>query len=156
MKFIINGREQQVQPEPGISLLTLLREQLGMTGTKYGCGEGECGACTVLIDGSAKRSCRIDAVDAAGRQITTIEGLGTPENLHPVQSAFIKHQAFQCGFCTTGMIMSTAALLKKKTTPSDTDIISALNGNICRCGTHPRVIAAVREAATELSKAGAK
>jgi len=147
MKFSINGTDHTLDPEPGASLLELLRDQLDLTGAKYGCGEGDCGACTVLIDGTAKRSCQIDAADAAGRQITTIEGLGAPDKLHPIQAAFINHQAFQCGFCTSGLIMSTAGLLRRKPKPTDDEIIQALNGNICRCGTHPRILAAVREAA---------
>lgn len=153
MKFVINGREYTEEPEAGISLLTFLRDQLGLTGTKYGCGEGECGACTVLIDGIPKRSCRIDAADAANRQVTTIEGIGTPDKLHPVQSAFIKHQAFQCGYCTTGMIMSIVGLLKRRPNPSNDEVVKALNGNVCRCGTHPRVLAAIQEAAGQVKEA---
>jgi aerobic-type carbon monoxide dehydrogenase small subunit (CoxS/CutS family) len=147
MKFSINGREVEADPEPEISLLFFLRDQLGMTGTKYGCGEGECGACTVLIDGLPKRSCRIKTSELQGKQLTTIEGIGTPEKLHPIQSAFIKHQAFQCGYCTSGMIVATAGLLGKKPNPTGEEIVDALNGNVCRCGTHPRVIAAVLDAA---------
>lgn len=146
MKFRINGTDHTLEPEAGISLLTLLREELDLTGSKYGCGEGDCGACTVLIDGVPKRSCRVDAADAAGKAITTIEGLGSAEKLHPVQQAFINQQAFQCGFCTSGLIMTSAALLDRKPKPTDDEIIQALNGNICRCGTHPRVVAAVKEA----------
>jgi aerobic-type carbon monoxide dehydrogenase small subunit (CoxS/CutS family) len=150
VKFAINGGDYTEEPEPGISLLTYLRDQLGLTGTKYGCGEGECGACTVLIDGVPKRSCRIDASEARNRQVTTIEGIGTPDKLHPVQNAFIKHQAFQCGYCTTGMIMSTVGLLKRRPNPTDEEVVKALNGNICRCGTHPRVIDAIHEAAGQI------
>lgn len=149
MKFSINGVEYYRDAEAGLMLLWLLRDELGLTGTKYGCGEGECGACTVLIDGVPKRSCRIAAADAAGKVITTIEGIGTPEKLHPIQSAFLKHQAFQCGYCTSGLIVATAGLLRKKSNPTQEEIVDALNGNVCRCGTHPRVIAAVMEAAAK-------
>lgn len=145
--FLINGREHVAQPDEETTLLMLLRDHLGLTGTKYGCGEGQCGACTVLIDGVPRRSCTLDASEAAGKPITTIEGLASGGELHPVQQAFLKHQAFQCGYCTSGMIMATAGLLRRNPSPTGEQILQALDGNICRCGTYPRILAAVREAA---------
>lgn len=153
-KLLINGQERDVQIDSGTRLLSVLRDQLGLTGTKYGCGEGECGACTVLIDGVATRSCVTDAVKVVGKQIVTVEGLGTPDHLHPIQAAFRDHNAFQCGFCTAGMIMTTAGLLKEHPAATDDEIIEALNGNICRCGTYPRILAAVRDAARKTKEAG--
>ena len=147
MKFLINGKELQLDVEPGVSLLSLLRNYAGLTGTKYGCGEGACGSCTVLVDGAPTRSCITDAEKVAGKRITTVEGLGSTEKLHPIQQAFIKHGAFQCGYCTPGMIMTAAALLQANPSPSDDEILSAMDGNICRCGTYPRILAAVKEAA---------
>ena len=147
MKFLMNGKELQLDVEPGVSLLSLLRNYAGLTGTKYGCGEGACGSCTVLVDGAPTRSCITDAEKVAGKRITTVEGLGSTEKLHPIQQAFIKHGAFQCGYCTPGMIMTAAALLQANPSPSDDEILSAMDGNICRCGTYPRILAAVKEAA---------
>ena len=152
-KFLINGREYEAQPDEETTLLMLLRDHLGLTGTKYGCGEGQCGACTVLIDGAPRRSCTLDASEAVGKPVTTIEGLASGDELHPVQQAFLKHQAFQCGYCTAGMIMATAGLLQKNPSPTDEQIIQALDGNICRCGTYPRILAAVREAAASREEA---
>jgi aerobic-type carbon monoxide dehydrogenase small subunit (CoxS/CutS family) len=146
-KFIINGRELELDVDPGVTLLSLIRDHAGLTGTKYGCGEGACGSCTVLVDGAPTRSCVTEASKAAGKQITTIEGLGTPDKLHPIQQAFLEHSAFQCGYCTPGMIMSVAAFLKTNPKPSEEDIVSGLEGNICRCGTYPRIVAAVKQAA---------
>lgn len=151
-KFLINGREYEAEVPPGLTLLSLLRDSLGLTGTKYGCGEGQCGACTVLMDGAPRRSCGVDAAEAAGRTITTIEGLAPGDELHPVQQAFLEHQAFQCGYCTTGMIMATAGLLNRNPEPTDEEIIRALDRNICRCGTHPRILAAVKQAAAGAGK----
>jgi aerobic-type carbon monoxide dehydrogenase small subunit (CoxS/CutS family) len=144
----INGSERQVDAPPDEPLLYVLRNHLQLTGTKYGCGEGQCGACTVLLDGKPVRSCRTPVSQAAGKKITTIEGLEQNGKLHPVQQAFIDHEAFQCAYCTSGMIMSTVALLNTTPNPSDDEIVRQMNGNVCRCGTYPRIIAAVKQAAT--------
>jgi len=142
----VNGRERQVDAAPEQKLLYVLREQLGLTGTKYGCGEGQCGACTVLINGQATRSCMSPVVSAVGKTITTIEGLGHEGNLHPVQEAFLRAEAFQCGYCTSGAILSAVSLLNKTPHPSDQQIMAAMEGNICRCGTYPRILEAIRSA----------
>ncbi len=147
MDLEINGVRHSVQSDPERPLLYVLRDELDLTGTKYGCGEGQCGACTVLLDGTPTRSCRTPLKSAAGKKITTIEGLEQNGKLHPVQEAFIEVDVMQCGYCNSGMIMSAAALLKRKPAPTDADIQSALQGNICRCGTHPRIVEAVRMAA---------
>jgi aerobic-type carbon monoxide dehydrogenase small subunit (CoxS/CutS family) len=144
MDLLVNGVRRRIQSSPDRPLLAVLRDELDLTGTKYGCGEGQCGACTVLVDGVAVRSCLTPAKAAEGKEITTIEALEVNGRLHPVQEAFI---ALQCGYCTTGMIMSSVGLLKKKPNPSDAEIRSGLQGNVCRCGTYPRIIAAVRAAA---------
>jgi aerobic-type carbon monoxide dehydrogenase small subunit (CoxS/CutS family) len=128
-------------------LLSVLRHELELTGTKYGCGEGNCGACTVLIDGEATRSCITPVTSASGRDITTIEGLADGDTLHPVQEAFVEHTAFQCAYCTSGFIMSSAALLDRNPAPDDDQIRSALSGHICRCGAYVRILAAVKSAA---------
>jgi len=142
----INGKEQTVESsDAGKPLLYVLRE-LKLTATKFGCGLGQCGACTVLIDGAAVRSCRTSVEDVKSKPIVTLEGLGTPDNPHPLQAAFIKEQVPQCGYCTSGMIMSAAALLSTNNKPSETDIRSALDGNLCRCGIHTRVLRAVMTA----------
>lgn len=133
-------------------LLYVLRENLDLTGTKYGCGEGQCGACTVLIDGVARRSCLIPVGSATGKKITTIEGLAAGDTLHPLQQAFWDEDAMQCAYCTSGMILSAAGLLKTNPNPSEEEIAHALNGNICRCGTYPRIIAAVQRAAKALKE----
>jgi aerobic-type carbon monoxide dehydrogenase small subunit (CoxS/CutS family) len=133
--------------EADVPLLFVLRDEIGLTGTKYGCGEGQCGACTVIINGVARRSCLTPVADAAGKSITTVEGLERSGTLHPVQSAFIEADAFQCAYCTSGMIMSTVALLDKNPNPTDAEIVSGLQGNICRCGAHPKIVDAVRIAA---------
>jgi aerobic-type carbon monoxide dehydrogenase small subunit (CoxS/CutS family) len=146
MKLLVNGTEHEVEVAPGEPLLWVLRNRLGMTGTKYGCGEGQCGACTVLLDGQAAKSCRVAASNAAGKKITTIEGLAQEGKLHVVQEAFLTEEAFQCGYCTPGMVMATVALLRQKPNPTDAEIIQGMNGNLCRCGTYPRIIAAVRRA----------
>jgi isoquinoline 1-oxidoreductase alpha subunit len=125
----------------------VLRYELGLTGTKYGCGEGQCGACTVLVDGQAVRACVTRVGTVQGKPITTIEGLGAGTALHRVQQAFVQQDAMQCGYCTSGMIMSAVALLARQPNPSDDQIVRALNGNICRCGSHPRILDAIRSAA---------
>jgi aerobic-type carbon monoxide dehydrogenase small subunit (CoxS/CutS family) len=148
LTLLVNGKEHNVEVAPEESLLNVLRDRLELTGTKYGCGEGQCGACTVLVDGSPIRSCRTQASAAIGKKITTIEGLALGEALHPVQKAFIQAEAFQCGYCTPGMILSAVALLDRTPKPNEKEIIRAMDGNICRCGTYERIIEAVRWAAT--------
>jgi len=143
----INGAEHRVSAAEDEMLLYVLRDRLNLTGTKYGCGEGQCGACTVLIDGRATRSCQVHASAVSGRKITTIEGLEADGKLHPVQQAFLEEEAFQCSYCTPGMILSAVGLLKANPKPSDEEIIRGMNGNICRCGTYPRIVAAIRRAA---------
>jgi aerobic-type carbon monoxide dehydrogenase small subunit (CoxS/CutS family) len=137
-------------------LLGVLRDELDLTGAKYGCGEGRCGACTVLLDGRAVRSCVTSVGEAAGADITTIEGLERGGQLHPLQSAFLDHAAFQCGFCTCGMILQGVSLLKENADPSEEDIRRVMDGNICRCGAHPRIVAAIRSAAKALHREAAR
>ena len=143
----INGKKYSVHYPPDTPLLYVLRDELGLTGTKYGCGEGMCGACTVLIERTARRSCQIPVSAAASKPITTIEGLAKNGALHPVQQAFLDAGAFQCAYCTSGMIMSSVSLLQSNPRPSADQIVQSLQGNICRCGTHPRIIEAVQRAA---------
>jgi aerobic-type carbon monoxide dehydrogenase small subunit (CoxS/CutS family) len=147
LTLLVNGKEHQAEIAPEATLLNVLRDQLGLTGAKYGCGEGQCGACTVLMDGSAVRSCRTQVSAAVGKKITTIEGLVRGEKLHPVQQAFLQVEAFQCGYCTPGMIMSAVALLEHTPKPTEKQIIRYMDGNICRCGTYERIIEAVHFAA---------
>ena len=143
----MNGTERSVARDPDRSLLYVLREELGLTGAKYGCGEGECGACKVLLDGTAVRACKTPIGEAVGRTVTTIEGLSEGQRLHPVQQAFLDAGAFQCGFCTPGMIVATVSLLAQNPTPSDEEVRLALDGNLCRCGGYLRVLDAVQRAA---------
>lgn len=150
----VNGAQRAVPVSAQASLLNLLRNDLCLNSPKYGCGLGECGACTVLVDGVAARACVIPAVHAGGRAITTLEGLGSADKLHPVQQAFIDEQAAQCGYCLSGMIMMTAALLARQPDPSDDEIRRELSGNLCRCGTHLEIIQAVRRAAELMRNAG--
>jgi aerobic-type carbon monoxide dehydrogenase small subunit (CoxS/CutS family) len=149
-KFLlrIDGRTYPVEAPEEESLLSVIRNRLNLTGTKYGCGEGQCGACTVLMNGAATRSCQIPATAAANAKITTIEGLEQNGRLTPVQEAFLEEGAYQCGYCTSGMIMSASALLQDNHAPTDEQIITAMNGNVCRCGTYPRIVAAIKRAAT--------
>lgn len=147
--LLVNGSEHRLDLPPDLPLLYALREHLQMTGTKYGCGEGQCGACTVLLDGRPVRSCRTPVSQAAGKKITTIEGLAQNGKLNPVQQAFLEQEAFQCGYCTSGMIISTVGLLNSNPRPSDEEIARFLNGNMCRCGTYGRAMAAIRRAARE-------
>jgi aerobic-type carbon monoxide dehydrogenase small subunit (CoxS/CutS family) len=147
VQLTVNGRAYTVDADPQTSLLAVLREQLDLTGTKYGCGEGQCGACTVLIEGKPQRSCIMKVASAAQRKITTIEGLATGEQLHPVQRAFLEEGAMQCGYCTPGMIMSAVALLKQNSHPTRSQIVDFMDGNICRCGTYARIVAAIEKAA---------
>jgi aerobic-type carbon monoxide dehydrogenase small subunit (CoxS/CutS family) len=142
-----------VDGEPGDNLLAVLRDELGLTGSKYGCGEGQCGACTVLVEGQAVRSCVLRLSAVSGKSIITIEGLATAGHLHPVQDAFLEAEAFQCGYCTPGMIMATVGLLHSNPNPSAEDVARLLNGNVCRCGTYSRITEAVKLAATRV-KAG--
>jgi len=156
IQLAINGRSYTVDTDPQTSLLTVLREYLELTGSKYGCGEGMCGACTVLVDGKSQRSCvtRVGAV--AQRKITTIEGLATGDHLHPVQEAFLEVGALQCGYCTSGMIMSAVALLQKNPNPQEKDIVDFMDGNVCRCGTYPRIVSAIQKAAKASQIASSK
>ena len=146
IRLIVNGRTHALDVDPETPLLWVLRETLGLTGTKYGCGAGLCGACTVLLDGEPARSCQITAVQAADKRITTIEGL-SPDRSHPLQQAWLAEQVPQCGYCQSGQIMAAAALLAKNPAPSDADIDRALSGNLCRCGTYPRIRRAIHRAA---------
>ena len=149
----VNGKEQTVTTEPQRPLLDVLREDLQLIGTKYGCGEGACGACSVLLDGEVVRSCITPASAAAGRSVTTIEGIADGDRLHPVQEAFAEHGVLQCGFCAPGMVVAAAALLRGTPRPTKAQIVEALNGNLCRCGTYPALVAAVQEAANGVGEA---
>ncbi len=150
MKFTVNGVTREADVETDMPLLWVLRDELGIKGPKYGCGIAQCGACTVHMDGVPVRSCQVPADLAAEAEIVTIEGLGTPENMHAVQAAWAEHQVAQCGYCQAGQMMSAAALLSENTSPSDEDIDTAMSGNLCRCGTYPRIRAAVKMAAQTL------
>jgi aerobic-type carbon monoxide dehydrogenase small subunit (CoxS/CutS family) len=143
----INGKDASVDADGERPLLSVLRDDLDLTGAKYGCGEGRCGACTVLLDGAPIRSCQLPVGSVGQRKIITIEGLEKEGRLHPLQEAFLKHDAFQCGYCTCGMIMSGVALLQKRKNPSDGEIIRFMEGNVCRCGAYQRIVAAIKEAA---------
>ena len=147
ISFKLNGKQASVQSEADRSLLEVLREDLKLSGTKYGCGEGACGACSVLVDGKRRFSCSTAISEVAGASITTIEGLASGEQLHPVQQAFLEEGSFQCGYCTPGMIMNCVALLKRNAHPDEAEIRQAMNGNICRCCTYPRIVDAVKRAA---------
>jgi aerobic-type carbon monoxide dehydrogenase small subunit (CoxS/CutS family) len=155
-QLTVNGARRRLAADAERSLLSVLRDDLDLTGTKYGCGEGRCGACTVLLDGKPVRSCTTRVAAARGAQVKTVEGVASGNKLHPVQEAFLQIGALQCGYCTPGMIMSALALLESNPQPSRADIVRALNGNICRCGTYPRILAAVEQAARALKKGGAK
>ena len=153
MRLLVNGEEREVDVEDDMPLLWVLRDELGLTGTKYGCGIAQCGACTVHMDGVAVRSCQVAAATAEGADIVTIEGLGTPEALHAVQEAWVEHQVAQCGYCQSGQIMQAVTLLDTNPEPTDDDIDIVMGGNLCRCGTYPRIRAAVKTAATKLQEA---
>jgi aerobic-type carbon monoxide dehydrogenase small subunit (CoxS/CutS family) len=142
----INGKSHTVDVDPGSPLLWVIRERLQLTGTKFGCGIAQCGACTVHLDGQAVRSCQTTVAQAAGRKITTIEGLH-PQGRHPLQEAWIAEQVPQCGYCQSGQIMAAAALLARNSNPTDQDIVTAMSGNICRCATYPRIKRAIKRAA---------
>ena len=150
----VNGIRHRVDASPETSLLTILRDELDLTGAKYGCGEGQCGACTVLVEGQPKRSCITPVSSVAGKSITTIEGLETNGRLHPLQEAFLETEAMQCGYCTPGMILSGVALLSRNPDPDNAEIARQLEGNLCRCGTYPRIVMAVRRAAKARLSAG--
>ena len=152
MKLSVNGTQHQLDVEADMPLLWVLRDELGITGPKYGCGIAQCGACTVHMDGQAVRSCQVAASEADGTEITTIEGLGTPESTHAVQQAWIDHQVAQCGYCQSGQIMQAAALLDLNPDPTDEDINLVMSGNLCRCGTYPRIREAIKSAATKLNE----
>jgi aerobic-type carbon monoxide dehydrogenase small subunit (CoxS/CutS family) len=145
----VNGRTHEVEGEPGETLLSVLRYDLGLTGSKFGCGEGHCGACTVHVDGQPVRSCSVRLPAAAGKPITTIEAIADGERLHPVQEAFLETEAFQCGYCTPGMVMATIGLLKVNPDPSHDDIARFMARNVCRCGAYPRIVEAVKLAASK-------
>lgn len=151
-KLTVNGTVRRVDVEPGRPLLSVLREELNLTGTKYGCGEGQCGACTVLVDGTPTRSCSLPVEAVKGRKVTTIEALSKGERLHPLQQAFLDDDALQCAYCTSGMIVAGAALLQNNPRPTEEQIVQGMNGNICRCGTYRRIITAIQTAAERMRK----
>ena len=151
MKLKVNGTDHVVDVEPDMPLLWVLRDELGITGPKYGCGIAQCGACTVHMDGEAVKSCQIAAEDVSG-EIVTIEGLGTPDALHAVQSAWVEHQVAQCGYCQSGQIMAATALLAENAKPNDTEIDNAMGGLVCRCGTYQRIREAIHAAAISMAQ----
>jgi len=150
IRFTLNGKKTEITTEPNQTLLWVLRNQLGLTGTKYGCGTGFCGACTVLINKEPSRSCTLPVSDVAGKDVVTIEGLARGGKLHPVQQAFVDHDALQCGYCTPGMILTAAGMLMKNPSPTRQQIIDGLEDNLCRCGAHTRIIDAVETAARQM------
>ena len=154
--LVINGVRTRVEAQAGDTLLSVLRDDVGLTGTKYGCGEGQCGACTVLIDDQPVRSCVTRVGTLAGKRITTIEGLERDGHLHPVQEAFIREDAMQCGYCTTGMIMSAVGVLRQHPNPTSEQIVRGLDRNVCRCGAYSRIVAAIRRAAEAGTSDGGK
>jgi len=149
VQFTLNGKPVKLDTEADQSLLWFLRDDLELTGTKYGCGAGVCGACTVLVDGTAQRACLLDVQSIANRKVTTIEGLAEGDKLHPVQQAFVENDALQCGYCTPGMILSAVSLLAENPNASEADIIDGLDDNLCRCGAHKRIVKAVRSVALD-------
>ena len=150
----INGTRLRIDAGSDRSLLSVLRDDLDLTGGKYGCGEGQCGACTVLIDGQPARSCVTTTAAVAGKKITTIEGLEKNGRLHPLQESFLEVDALQCGYCTPGMILSAVALLARNTNPSEPEIVRFMEGNVCRCGSYPRIVTAIRKAAMAMKRGG--
>jgi aerobic-type carbon monoxide dehydrogenase small subunit (CoxS/CutS family) len=150
MRLTVNGEEHELAVQGHETLLAVLRERLELTGTKLGCGRGECGACTVLVDGRLSYSCLTLAAGCAGQAVTTVEGLGAPGALHPIQRSFIELDALQCGFCTPGQLMAAAALLSRQSDPTVDEVRRAMSGNLCRCGTYPKIVRAVRAAASAL------
>ena len=152
IRFNLNGSAVSVQSEPDTPLLWVIRDEIGLTGTKFGCGKAQCGSCTVHVNGSAVRACQTPVSSVSGKKVATVESLSA-DNSHPLQKAWIKHQVPQCGYCQSGQLMSAAALLSKNKNPSDGDIDAAMAGNLCRCGTYNRVRAAVKDAAAEMRRA---
>jgi aerobic-type carbon monoxide dehydrogenase small subunit (CoxS/CutS family) len=150
VRLRVNGKDEVIETEDHRTLLDALRSELGLTGTKYGCGIGQCGACTVLIDGDARCACLVPIGQVEGREIETVEGLAEGENLHPLQQAFVENHAVQCGFCTPGMLMSAMALLRKTPSPSEEDIRVAIAGNLCRCTGYQQILRAVKQAAESM------
>ena len=155
IQFTLNGKSVELETDTSQTLLWVLRTELGLTGTKHGCGIGFCGACTILVNGAAERSCTMTVKDIAGKKVTTIEGLALDDKLHPVQESFIEHEAQQCGFCTSGMIMNAVGLLTSNPNPDRKQIIEGMDGNLCRCGAYNRIMMAIETAAKEI-KEGAK
>ena len=152
IRFEVNGKSISLDVHPERMLLWILRDDLGFTGTKYGCGEGLCGACTVLVDGEAVRSCQYPMKDVRAKKVTTIEGLAPERKLHPLQEAFVRHNVMQCGFCTSGMILMAYSFLRKNPRPTREEIVLGMEDNLCRCGTYMRIIQAIETAAREMSK----
>ena len=150
IQFLLNQKKVKISTEEDLALLWVLRTHFDLRGTKYGCGEGHCGSCTVLINKEAVRSCQVSIKDVDGKEVTTIEGLAQNGALHPLQKAFVKHDALQCGYCTPGMILNAVALLNKNRNPSRSKIISEMDGNLCRCGSYNRIIDAIQSAAVEI------
>lgn len=146
----VNGKQREIEADPGDNLLSVLRDDFGLTGSRFGCGEGQCGACTVLLDGAGARACVTRLASVGNKAITTIEALADGERLHPVQQAFLETEAFQCGYCTSGMIMAAVGLLKTNPNPSEQDIARLMDRSVCRCGTYPRIVKAVRLAAERM------
>lgn len=156
LQFTLNGKPQRVSSDPRRTLLDVLREDLALTGTKYGCGEGQCRACTVLLDGNPVRSCLTEISEVEGRKVETIEGLGREGSLHPIQEAFLKEDAMQCGYCVPGMILTAVSLLQRNPSPTKAQIIEALNGNLCRCCGYVNILKAVQRASQSNKEANAK
>jgi len=150
IQFILNGKKTNVSVDGERFLLTVLRKEFGLTGTKYGCGEGHCGSCTVLINNKAVRSCHTTMGEVKGKEVVTIEGLAMGNDLHPLQKSFLKHDSTQCGFCTPGMILTAYSLLKENSKPTESEIIYAMDDNLCRCGSYKRIIQAIQTAAKEM------
>ncbi len=155
LTLTVNGREVAIDVDPRATLAELLREELGLTGTKVGCNRGECGSCTVVMDGEAVLSCSTLAVEAAGRRVRTVEGLSADGKLHPLQQAFLEHDALQCGYCTPGMLMSLVAILERNARPTEADVRWAIDGNACRCGCFPNIINAALAASVALAAGAA-
>lgn len=150
IRFELNGKNVEMLLDPGLNLLSVIRNQFGLTGTKYACGIARCGACTILLDNAVVRSCTLTVSVAEGKKITTIEGLSQDDKLHPLQEAFIKHDALQCGFCTPGMIMNAYGMLLRNPVPTHQEIINGMQSNLCRCGAHPRIVKAIETASKEM------
>jgi carbon-monoxide dehydrogenase small subunit len=152
LTFTLNGKQVRVTADDDLKLLWILRTRFGLTGTKYGCGEGQCGSCTVLINDSAERSCLISLKEVSGKNVVTIEGLAGEVKLHPLQKSFIEHEALQCGYCTPGMILTAAGYLKKNPNPTREDIIREMDDNLCRCGSYNRIVDAIQSAASAMEE----